>query len=172
MFIKHWRCCMDLFQLILGQDPAGWHVLKNLRIHSTWGHSLSCFLWSHREESCVCVAVETWWKALGPPSPLLSSRILFKKKNTVSLLVEKKVAVFQTIAGGYNSFVYYDKARQGRRSLVPSPLNSLFCVKQQQQYKQTSQKRLDENSRTPPFCICGVKTLFEIPVTILYFDYT
>lgn len=32
------------------------------------------------------------------------------------------------------------KARRGRRVLVPRPLNSLLCIRQQQQYKQTPQQ--------------------------------
>lgn len=84
-------------------------------------------------------------------SPLLQSRILFKK-NPVSSLVEKKkrktkrpcFKQSQEATISLCIMIRRGKARRGRRVLIPNPLNSLLCIRQQQQYKQTSQRRADE----------------------------
>ncbi len=80
------------------------------------------------------------------PSTLLQSCILFLKKNWFPRSPRKKRkaerACFKQSQEATISLcimIRHGKARRWRRVLVPNPLNSLLCIRQQQQYKQTSQ---------------------------------
>lgn len=85
------------------------------------------------------------------PSTLLQSSILFLKKTLFPHSPRKKRKAkrpcfkqSQEATISLCIMIRHGKARRGRRVLVPSPLNSLLCIRQQQQYKQTSQRRVDE----------------------------
>lgn len=86
-------------------------------------------------------------------SPLLQSCILFKKKKNLFPRPSRekkrkaKRPCFKQSQEATISLcimIRRGKARRGRRVLVPNPLDSLLCIRQQQQYKQTSQRRADE----------------------------
>lgn len=123
-------------------------VLKNLCSHSTLGHSLStsCGL-TGRKGLFVLLRrrAERLWD-LPPINSPPELHIVFKKK-LVSALTEKKKrkaerACFKQSQEATISLcimIRHGKARRWRRVLVPNPLNSLLCIRQQQQYKQTSQ---------------------------------
>lgn len=132
-------------------------MLKNLCVHSTRGHSLStsCGL-TGRKGLFVLLRRrgERHWD-LPPVSSPPEPHIVFFKKTLFPCSLRKKrkkkkkakrpcFKQSQEATISLCIMIRRGKARRGRRALVPSPLNSLLCIRQQQQYKQTSQWRVDE----------------------------
>lgn len=130
-------------------------MLKNLCVHSTQGHSLwtSCGL-TGRKGLFVLLRRrgERRWD-LPPVSSPPEPHIVKKKKKTCFLgRREKKkrkakrpcFKQSQEATISLCIMIRRGKARRGRRVLVPNPLDSLLCIRQQQQHKQTSQRRAYE----------------------------